>query len=138
MGDFVQKRSFEKAFKQAIPNFDETRIWFEYSKKYGKQLAVCFVYENKLKRVPMYQSQYEIDKWKNHFIEFLNTGVFDMHFYISIYTEDKNIGDIVKFKFGTSGNNEFYEYTNETMEYLHNYRKNIDDSVGMRTVSKPL
>jgi len=138
MGDFVQKRSFEKAFKQAVINFDEKLIWFEYTKRYGKQLVVCFVYENQLRRVPMYQSQYEIDEWANHFIDFLNTGIFDMHFYVSIYNDNSNIDKIQKFPFGQIGKNEFYDHSPESFKFLDDYRKNINKNVGMRTVAKPL
>lgn len=139
MGDFVQFRSFENAFKKAVTNFDEKKIWFEKTKKYGKHLVVCFVFDNQLHRIPMYQSQYEIDEWANHFIDFLNTGIFDMHFYTRIYKDNNNfIGEIQKFAFGKSGKNLFYDHTQESFAFLEKYRKTVDKSVGMRKVAKPI
>lgn len=81
MGDFKTRRSFEKAFLEAVPNFDETIMHFEHKRKMYEGCSIKFVLNGKLKSMDMYYSSHYIDLWKNHFIEFFETGEFDYNQY---------------------------------------------------------
>lgn len=137
MSDFRTKTSFEKAFRKAVTNFDETKIWFEHPSKSYNQSKVCFVLDGKLRKFPMYKSQFELDHWANHFIDFLNTGNFDYNGYWRIYGDFGEIGEVLKFPLCDQLGNYFYEHSDEMSNYLDDYRKKYGDC-GIRLVSKPL
>jgi hypothetical protein len=69
MGDY-NRVGFEKAFKKAVPNFDETKIHFEHKSRMMDPSKVCFVWQGKLWKCEMYKSQCEIDTWAKY-INFL-------------------------------------------------------------------
>jgi HTH-type transcriptional repressor of NAD biosynthesis genes len=136
--DYRTKKSFEKAFIKAVPNFDETKIHFIHPSSMHDQSKVCFVVDGKLKKFPMYKSSYYVEMWKNHFIEFLNTGKFDMNFYVSIHNGKRSMdGKIHKFPFVTFYGNEFYDHSDASFALLDHIRKTKGDC-GMKTVAKPL
>jgi len=134
------KIAFEKAFIKSIPNFDETKIFFNHKKD---KTELHFIWNKKLHKFPIYRDSYHLDLWKNHFIDFLNTGEFDYNGYWKIYTgEDPNIdieiGEVLKFKLCNNLGNYFYEHSNELSIYLENYRKTVDKDCGIKLVPKPL
>jgi len=137
--DYRTRASFEKAFKKAVPNFDETKLHFEHKVGIGSESKVCFVLDGKLRKFPMYKSSYYINLWKNHFIDFLNTGKFDMNFYVILYKNGKKSidGIVYKFPFAKFHGNEFYNHSDESMEFLNKVRETTGDC-GMETVPKPL
>ncbi len=141
MSNFRTKKSFEKAFKLAVTNFNETKIWFEHPSRSHSESKVCFVLDGKLAKLPMYKAQYYIDIWKNHFIEFLKTGKFDYNGYWMLY-EDKDIaksdiGKVFKFPLCNDLGNQFYEHSDEQGEWLDKYRKKYPNC-GIKQVTKPL
>lgn len=79
------KTRFEKEFKKAIPNFDETKVSFSYKSRGYEPATINIVWAGKLWHMKMYKFQYGIDLWKNHFIDFFNTGEFDYNAYWRIY-----------------------------------------------------
>lgn len=72
---------FEKELIKAIPNFDETKIWFERGKKLYEPTYICFSLGGKLKKIRGYKHQETIDIWKHYLIEWLDTGIFDPCYY---------------------------------------------------------
>jgi hypothetical protein len=135
----MNKNGFETAFKKAVTNFDETRVWFIHKSKSYAPSQVCFVWKNKLCKVNMHKAQYDINLWKNHFIEFLETGEFDYNAYWMIYKEENEpIGDVLKFPLCKFYDDEFFTHSPEMNCYLEKYREEVDDSVGIMQVQKPL
>jgi hypothetical protein len=128
---------FEKAFKKAVTNFDETKIWFVYK---NGEVEVCFVWNGKLNKVPMYKEQYAIDIWKNYFIEFLETGEFDYNSYWILYEDNEiakeDIGKIYKFRLHKEDGNDFEIHSDEMSNFLDNYRKKYK-ACGIKQVPKP-
>ena len=137
MADFRTKKSFEKAFRTAVTNFDETKIWFEHPSKSHHESKVCFVLDGKLKKFKMYKSQYELDIWAKHFIEFIATGKFDYNGYWKVYNGSRLIGETLQFPLCNKLGNEFYEHSDEVGEYITKYREETNKDVGIRLVSKP-
>jgi hypothetical protein len=135
------KVGFEKAFKKAVTNFDETKIFFSHKSKMYEPSMIEFVLDGKLKKLPMYKTQYNIEIWKNYFIEFLNTGKFDYNAYWKLYENNsinpEDINKIYKFPLCNTRGNEFYEHSNEVSEFLSNYRKKYKNC-GIKQVPKPL
>lgn len=83
------RTSFEKQFRKQIPNFNELICHFEFKRKSYEPCKIKFVYNNKLYSLEVYKSQYYIDLWKNHFIEFFETGIFDYNGYWIIYGDNQ-------------------------------------------------
>lgn len=138
----MNKTGFIKAFKKAIPNFDETLCHYEF-KKYN-EVKIKFVLNGKLVCLKTYKDQYYIDLWKNHFIEYFNTGVFDYNGYWKIYNcrklkdgslEDFFIDDnVYKIPLCKEFENDFYEHSKE-LEAL--YRIKHKD-LGIKLIPKPI
>ena len=70
MGDIKQKRSFEKKFREAVPN-SEGKVWFKHPSKTYAARKVCFMQDGKEVEFEMYMDTESIEKWKQHFIEFI-------------------------------------------------------------------
>lgn len=148
MGDY-NKRGFEKAFKKAVPNFDETKIWFSHKSKMYEPSLVCFVWQGKLWKRELYKNQYHIDLWANHFVDFLNTGEFDYNGYWKVYKsvqvkggewESEWVDDkIYKFPLCKFGDNDCYEHSKEMNEFFKSPEgAKIGRQHGIRLVPKPL
>lgn len=125
--DYKRKKSFENAFKKAVINFDETKIWFEHPSRMYLESKICFVLDRKLVKFPMYKSDYHINKWKYHFINYLETGKFDKNAYWELYPNEhiakEDIGKIFKFPLTEKSHNKFYEHSKELNDFLYEYRK---------------
>jgi hypothetical protein len=135
----MNKKSFEKAFKLAIPNFDETKIWFKHKAKSYQESEICFVLDGKLKKLPMYKSQDNINLWKNYFIEFLATGNFDYNGYWELYSGNNKSSfdnNIYKFPLTSKNYNQFNIHTDEMFKFLQEKRAKYGD-LGIRQVPKP-
>lgn len=139
--EYSQKRSFEKAFKIAVTNFDETKIWFEHKSKSYQGSNICFVLEGKLKKLFIYRTSHHIDIWKNYFIEFLNTGNFDYNGYWKLYDNhlinSNDIDKIFKFPLCENLGHQFYPNSKEMNLFLSAYRINYK-GCGIKQVGKPL
>lgn len=137
MGDIKRKATFEKLFRQAVPN-SEGKIWFKHPTKMYQQRKVCFMLNGKETIFPMYMSQDYINLWAEHFREFVETGQFDMHYYCQIYGCDKPSVNktIHKFPFTTLGRNPFYDHNPDANKLLSKTRELYGDC-GMKTVAKP-
>jgi hypothetical protein len=140
MSDFRTRKSFEKAFIKSVYNFDETKIWFEHPSKMYQESNICFSVNNKLYRLPMYKSQWHIDIWKNHFIEFINTGEFDFNSYWQLYgcKNKEHEKEIYKFPCTIKNKGVIEVHSEEMLEFLDKYRKTIDDGCGIQNTCKPL
>ena len=139
--NFKRKASFENAFKKDVTNFDETRIWFEHKSRMNDESNVCFITDGKLQRLPMYKSQYEIDKWKQHFIEFLDTGIFEMQAYWQVYGDEvpNEVKEkIWKFPLTKSYGNYFHEHSEEFSNWLTEIKKDNPWDCGVRQITKPI
>jgi hypothetical protein len=138
MSKDYNKNGFEITFKKQVPNFNELICHFEHKGKYNTY--IIFVWQNKLWRLEVGRSQYYIDKWKNHFIDFFNTGEFDYYGYWRKYTTAKNDiythiypEDIIyKVPLSKFAKNDCYEHHPKLMS--------IDrtDEEGLDLISKPL
>ncbi len=145
MSDY-NKVGFEKAFKKAIPNFNELIAHFKHKRKMYEPSKVVFIWKNTLWKFEMFKSQYEIDNWKNHFIEFFKTGEFDYNGYWKKYTTDgrgnnkKFIDDkIYKIPLCKNYGNDFYEHSNSLQEFYSTPEANgIGKQYGFEIVPKPL
>jgi len=138
MGDIKQKRTFEKLFKEAVPN-SEGKIWFYHPNKSYSQRKVFFMLDGKEVFVPMYMSEHEIEQWKEHFIEYVATGKFDKNFYCQIYGDNlpySVTSEIHKFPMTSLGANKFYCHNNEAMKMLQAVRDKYGDA-GLKVVPKP-
>jgi len=135
------KSGFEKAFKKAVTNFDETKIFFKHKSKMYEPTKILFVLDGKLKELEIYKRQYFIEIYKNYFIEFIETGKFDYNAYWVLYEDDmiakEDIGKIYKFPMCKSKWNDFYEHSEEMSNFLSNYRKKYKNC-GIKQVPKPL
>lgn len=141
----MNKTGFLKAFKKAIPNFNETICHLEF-KKY-EEVNVKFVLHNKLVCLKMYKDQYWIDLWKNHFIEYFDTKIFDYNAYWKFYNskrlkngelEDYFIDDnIYKISLCKIYGNDFYEHSKE-LNKLFKIREAKNKNLGVKTIPKPI
>jgi hypothetical protein len=137
----MNKNGFESYFKKVITNFDETKIWFEH--KLHEKSNICFVLNGKLVKLSLYKNKDSIDLWKNYFIEFLETGNFDMNGYYRLYNTDSKgqnkfyISDILTFPLGDDHDKVFGTYSKKSFDYLNQYRKEHGDC-GMEQVEKPI
>jgi hypothetical protein len=127
MSDFKSFTSFKKAFIKAIPNFDETKLWFEQKGKLYQGINICFISNGKLNRCFVYCSQYYLDLWVPHFQTYVNTNVFDFNAYFILY-EDKHIapcdvGNVFKFPLIRKFNNDCYWCSPELGNFLNSYQK---------------
>ena len=140
MGDFKSRASFEKAFKKAVPNFDETKAHFEHSR--GGMYNGChikFVLGGALKSLHMYYSLYEIDQWKGHFKEFFDTGEFDYNQYWIPYGMEIKSEHLIprKLPLCSKLGDDFYIHSKETDKFMKEMR-NIYPGCGVKTVGKPI
>ena len=135
--DITQKRSFEKAFKAAVPN-SEGKIWFKHPSKSYQARQVCFMLNGKEVTFEMYMNHDSIDLWKEHFNEFVETGVFDTNFYCQVYGSINESANkkIHKFPFTSLGSNKFYAHHPDGSKMLTEARELYGDC-GLRTVAKP-
>lgn len=135
-------KGFEKAFKKALKGFNETKIFFH---KTGSQTIIQYIAEDKLLGIKMYHAQFEIDRWLNHFQDYLDTGKFDTNAYWVKYTTvrddkgelnstyEKNVTAIpmmLKDKYWS-------EHSPEFNTFMKNERIMHGD-LGFQVVSKPL
>lgn len=144
MKDYRTKSAFEKAFRTFVHNFDETKIWFIHRSKSHEKSEICFVEDGKLKKFPMYKSEYNIqlDGWR--FIEFLETGEFPLQHYVMVYDDKdinpEDIGKVFEFEYDNNGKCDgfkMFHYTNtNTSEFLNNYRVRYP-RCGMKHLPKP-
>lgn len=129
---------FWNRFKKAVPNFDETKCWLE--KKAGK-LFINFIKDGSLKRCEVYKYQYYIDLWKQHFIEYFETGDFDFNGYYIVYDKKDinpvDIGRVWKFPLISKFGNDCYGHSNESSKFLENYRQDYKNC-GMKMIGKPV
>ena len=141
MKDYRTKSAFEKAFKTFVNNFDETKIWFTYINNHP---CVCFVEDGKLKKFPMYKSEYyiQLDGWR--FIEFLKTGKFPVQSYVMVYDDEsinpEDIGKVFEFA-SIDGDLDIDEYKHSNgrknaTKFLAEYRKKYPNC-GMKFLPKP-
>ena len=135
--DYRTQGAFWKAFQKAVPNFDETKLWLE---KKSRDLFICFVDSGRLKRCNVGKSDYYIDLWKQHFIEFIDTGHFDWYSYNIVY-DNKNInpddiGRVWRFPLINKFGEDTYALTDELFTFLSQYRRKYKDC-GMKQVGKP-
>jgi len=121
MSDFKTRRSFEKAFLTAIPNFDETIMHFEHKRKMYEGCNIKFVLDGKLKTMEVYYSQHYIDLWAGHFKEFFKTGKFDYNQYWIPYNEKNTIKEnhLIprKIPLCSKFGNDFYANSSESSDY---------------------
>ena len=138
MGDIKQKRSFEKAFRAAVPN-SEGKVWFYHPNKSYSQRKVMFMLDGKEVHVPMYMSHDSIEQWKQHFIEFVETGEFDRHFYCQVYGDNLPqhvTKKIHKFPMTETNYDKFSCHNTDAFKMLEGVREKYGDA-GMKTVAKP-
>jgi len=90
--------AFRKAFKKAVPNLDEGRVQINKAPSAtAKDVAITIIVRGRLTNMYVYNKQYEIDLWANHFIDFFNTGKFDRNAYSTPYSgKDSKPLDIIK------------------------------------------
>jgi len=141
----MNKTGFLKAFKKAIPNFDETICHFEF-KKYD-EVKVKFVLDSKLVCLKIYKDQYYIDLWKTHFIEYFDTKKFDYNGYWKFYGSKKVKGrlledyfidnNIYKIPLCKKFGSDFYEHS-EDLEKLFKIRENENKDLGIKLIPKPI
>ena len=138
MSKNYNRTGFETAFKKAVYNFDETKLFFTHSTKSYEHSIISFVLDGKLKRLHIHKSQYDIDIWKNYFIEFLKTGNFDYNAYWQLYgnISKEESAKIYKFPLCVKFGNDFYTNSDEMFRFLYSYRKEKGDC-GMKQVAKP-
>ena len=147
MADYSTFNSFWKAFKKAIPNFDETKCHFEKGAKLYRGGKIKFTINGELRWIGVSCSRYEIERWKNYFIDFFNTGEFDNYSYWKPYTGDHKDslypeGDKTwKFKFSDNpkyikSGGHYYSHTSEFTEWMGAYRL-VNGDCGFVEVGKP-
>ncbi len=137
MSEIRTKTSFEKRFRAAVKNFDETKIWFIHpSKSYGES-KICFVQDGKLIKFPMYKSQYYIDLYAWNFEEYIKTGTFPMTTFWILYDNDNispsDIGKVFEFDLRDLTSN---VYTIGKNEFLSEYRI-FYPACGIKQIPKP-
>jgi len=144
----MTNKGFITQFKKQIKGFDETKIWFEILGKWscGGTVNICFVINGKLKRCQVYHEQFEIDQWKPHFEEFLQTGKFDFNGYWMLYDDGdgavdvSDIGKVFMLPLCKNGKNDCYETSPKMEKFLQDYRtkdNGIHKNCGIQFVSKP-
>lgn len=148
MKDYKTKTAFESAFKKFVTNFDETKIWFVHPSKSYNESQICFVEDGKLKKFPVYKSEYyiQLDGWR--FIEFLETGKFPKTSYVMVYADSDinpaDIGKVFEFEFidqrpPESKRTEFqmFHYCNLNVnKFLEDYRIKYPNC-GLKHLPKP-
>ena len=82
--NFLRRDQFENAFKNAVVNFDPFRLVFIHATQSNHGTDICFEYEGKLVKFKLNRTQEAINKFANHFIEFMQTGIFDFNLYYQI------------------------------------------------------
>lgn len=129
------KNGFQTAFKKAVPNFNETICHFEFKSR-GSEVIVVIIWKGVLWKLKIHKSQYYIDLWKNHFIDFFKTGEFDYNAYWKIYKGNGKFIEeaIYKIPLCKKFGNDFYEHSPE-LDKLFKKKKN---DYGIKTVPKPL
>lgn len=150
MKDYT-KPSFEKAFREAVTNFDETKIFFAHKgSRKGGESYIQFVWEGKLRKFKMYRTDYHLALWANHFIDFLNTGEFDYNGYWRLYANSRQDKDgnwvhdwvddkIYKFSLCKKLGSDFYEHSDEmTAFYKSPEGSKIGKQHGIKLIPKPL
>lgn len=137
MKDYRTQGAFWKAFQKAVPNFDETKLWLE---KKSRHFFICFVDSGKLKRCKVYKGDYYINLWKQHFIEFLDTGKFDWNGYHIVYGKSdinrNDIGRVWQFPLISQFGEDTYALSNKGFEFLAKYRERYKNC-GMKHIGKP-
>ncbi len=138
MGDIKRKATFEKLFREAVPN-SEGKIWFQHPSKMYSERKICFMLDGKEEKFLMYMSKEAIEKWKQHFIEFVDTGEFDMNYYCQIYGDKlpQHVTSAVhKFPFTENYSYKFATHHPRAMKLLRETKYAFGDC-GMMTVGKP-
>jgi hypothetical protein len=85
MADYGIK-GFEKALAKAVPNFDPFKVVI--SKKGSSEVKITLLVDGQMINLIMYRSDFEIERWCDHLIEYFDTGKFDMHSYWTVYTSE--------------------------------------------------
>lgn len=128
------KSKFEKEFKKAVTNFDERLLWFTYK---GTDTFINFVWQNKLCKFKIYRYEHDINIWKRHFIDYINSGEFDFNAYWILYENNdiapEDINKVYKFPL----EKDFDVHSEELSDFLFNYRKKYPNC-GIKTVGKPI
>jgi hypothetical protein len=139
MKDYRSKPAFEKAFKTFVTNFDETKIWFTYTREI---VDICFVENGKLKKFRMWwksEHYIQLDGWR--FIEFLETGKFPTQSYVMVYDDEsinpEDIGKVFEFDGDTDDEYKQSNGIKKATKFLAEYRKNYPNC-GMKFLPKPM
>ena len=104
-----------------------------------QERKVCFMLDGKEVYVPIYMNVSSIEQWKQHFIEFVETGEFDKHFYCQVYGDNLPshvTSKVHKFPMTSLGANKFYCHNPDAMRMLNKVREDHGDA-GIETVPKP-
>lgn len=118
---------FIKAFKSAIINFNGNMVHFEKSDISGK-IKIKVKIGLEFKTLLVYREKFEIELWKNHFLEYFETGEFDMNAYWQPYTSDNSgsripFGEkIYKFPVISEFGNDFYESSPQFSGFMNSFR----------------
>lgn len=81
-------KKFEKEFKKRMNGlFNETKLFFFHD---GGKTNIAYIDKNKLKYISVYRDTYYLDLWSNHFIYYLQTGIFDTNTYWRVYSNTKD------------------------------------------------
>jgi len=137
MGDIKRKATFEKLFREAVPN-SEGKIWFQHPSAMYHQRKICFMMNGKEVKFLMYMNKHNIELWAAHFKELVETGEFDNHFYCRVTCNDPMVSKrIHKFPFTELGDNKFYAHHPDAMKMLSEARAG-GGGFGLEIVPKPV
>ena len=142
MSDYGPK-GFEKEFKKRIKDFNETKIFFNHHKNFGGEVYVQYIDGDKLLSINMYRSDFELDRWLNHFQSYLDTGVFDTNAYWEEYqgrhietNKNKVVSDVIPMPMELK-KQVWDVHTKQFHDFMTSERKAKGD-MGFKLVAKPL
>lgn len=137
----MRGKTFEKYFKEQVPNFKEFKISFEH--KRGDETLIKFPHKSRVVYIRLYRTVWGLEPWVGHFIGFFKTGKFDSHSYWDVYTSKNVAGQLVstykkeyhKVKMIIAHDGEFCVHSVEHSKHMIKYRKEHGDS-GFKQISK--
>lgn len=132
-------KQFEKAFRKAVFNFNDSICNFIFQKG-SNEVFLKFILNNKLVTFRCYKDQYYIDLWKNHFIDFFETGNFDYNGYWKIYggsgKDDVFVDDkIYKIPLCSRFGRDFCEHHESKLKNLYAIKH---PDLGIKLIPKPI